>query len=229
LVRRFADRKLVLLRRHLSLVYLLINVLVAVGVLWILRYSSEPNSRTAELEQIALAGFSSRAVLRALGHRATPGKQHAGASETKVKTSRDSGDVLDDLLNKIVRDLDTDLHRRELQVAAALSGVSFPQLYVTIKSLLIANVLEQIAEDKRAMIEGSLVRIDNVSLQDEHAARDAFVLLCIEVAGEKWLRSGLIVYQRRWKDLSPPALRLAVPWWRWRLRRELGGRPSTSA
>jgi hypothetical protein len=52
-----------LLFRLRSVLYVVLNVGLAVIALAGLRYLTEPNSRVSELEQIALAGISARVVL----------------------------------------------------------------------------------------------------------------------------------------------------------------------
>ena len=196
LVSRFRDEPLLVLRGLPAHLYLALNAGLALLVLWLLRLASHPDDNVAALEQVLLAGFGARVLVRTkmVGFRTSSG----GKAE-----EIGPGAVVEQLLGAISRRADRNRAAERLAaVSAQLDGLGLEVALQFIAEM--AGAMQDLTEDEKQQITGNVQNIVSRSDIDERTRVHLLGYLIVNFAGDDFLRKVTAPYRNARGAAGPP-------------------------
>jgi hypothetical protein len=178
LMGRFKDEPLRVLVGRPGLFYLLVNAALAAVVLLALRFASKPNNATLALEQVLLAGFGARILIRTkvVSLRGREGTEEIGP-----------GMVFEQLLSTISREADRDRAGARLKtVTKHLDGLTYAQARPVFLAEIAGAMQDLTAAEKTSLTE-SLKTIDGNADLNDGTRLDLLGFLVLDYAGEGFL------------------------------------------
>lgn len=192
LIGRFRDEPFRVIGSRPGLVYLALNAVLAAVVLGGLRYADPPKPGLPALEQVLLAGFGARIILRT---KIVGGGGKAGAGDTGP------GAVFERLLATISRSADRQRATDRLQlVREVLAGVEWIKIRDFFPAEL-GGALQDLGEQEKNEIRKAREFIERRPYLDDPTRVHLLGYLILAYGGENFLRELVGLYRER----HPPA------------------------
>lgn len=189
LLGRFKDEPFKVLRSGPSAAYFLLNGAVAALVLLGLRSAAEADTGIGQLEQVLLAGFGARVLVRTkvVGIRTKEGAaQEVGP-----------GAVFDQLLTSISREIDRDRAVERLTtVTELLRGLSRARAH-DFFVMEMAGAMQDLTDAEKSDLTANLAQIEASTDLDEATRLDLLGYLILNYAGEEFLKGLVGLYRQR--------------------------------
>ncbi|HEY1331895.1 MAG TPA: hypothetical protein VGH10_10545 [Actinomycetota bacterium] len=197
LVGRFKDAPVHVLATLPGLFYLLLNAALAVVVLWLLRIGSLPVSGPSAVEQVILAGFGARIIVRTkvVGYRSKDG------------TTMDLGPgaVFEKVLATISRAADRNRAADRVDlVRPLLDGVRYADARRFFVNEM-AAAMQDLTDEEKQQINKNLDLIDSRTDVDEGTRVDLLAYLVLDYAGPEFLQKLVELYRKRFPEPLPPS------------------------
>lgn len=192
LMQRFKDEPFKVLWGLPGLAYLTLNGALAAVVLLGLRFASDPTTTTVALEQVFLAGFGARVIVRTkvVGFRTKDG------SEQEIGP----GALFEQLLSAVSREADRDRAAQRLDTASSqLEGVPWKDARASFIAEM-AAAMQDLTDAEIARIAASLKIISENPELDDATRLDMLGMLIMNYAGEEFLKKLVSLYRKR----NPP-------------------------
>jgi len=176
LMRKFRDQPFLVLRTLPGALYVLFNAVVGAAALGVLRYLGDPATNFAVLEQVVLAGFGARLVLRM---RTVPMRSRGGEEE-----EAGIGPAVENLLVTLNRAVDRKQATQRLQsVAKRMEGIPFDEA-VDFFLAQLGGAMQSLTDEEKQSIAGARADIEAL----HPAARsDLLGYMILEIAGPRFL------------------------------------------
>ncbi len=189
LIGRFRDEPLRVVGSRPGLVYLLLNALLAAVVLIALRYVSPPATAIAALEQVLLAGFGARILVRT----------KIIAARGKDGTTEETGPGLffERLLGSISRTADRGRAADRLKlVATLLEGVTWEHARTFFLAEL-AGAMQDLTAQEKTAIQTNFEAMSTQAGLDDATRVNLLGYLVLDYGGETFLRELASLYRKR--------------------------------
>lgn len=203
LIGRFKDEPLKVLIGWPGLFYLAFNAGLSAAVLLILRSGSPPGSAAVAWEQVLLAGFGARVIVRTkiVGYRSK------GGTEQDIGP----GAVFEKVLAAISREADRGRAGDRLAIIRPLlDGVRFEHARPFFVDELVA-AMQDLSEEEKKQINDNLDLIDGRTDMDEETRVDLLGYLILGYGGEDFLRQLVELYRDRFPEPTQPSPPPASP------------------
>lgn len=189
LMGRFRDEPLRIVYSRPGILYLFLNAVLAVIVLAALRYASRPQTGILALEQVILAGFGARFLVKTkvVGWRGRDGKSE----------DIGPGTFFERMLTSISRTADRGRAADRLRfVSELLDGIAWEQAR-TLFAVEMAGAMQDLTDEEKSLIQKNLRIIDTKRDLDDSTRVHLLGYLILEYAGEEFLRVLADLYFRR--------------------------------
>jgi hypothetical protein len=200
LIGRFRDEPFQVFLKPAGLAYLLLNGILAAVVLWGLRYAGRPETDVLALEQVLLAGFGARILLRTklVGIRGRAGtEQDVGP-----------GAFFDKLLSTLSRAADRDLASKRLaETSDLLKGVRWEKAGAFFEAEM-AGAMQDLTADEKREIRTAIEVIQGRDDLDNATRVDLLGYLVLEYGGREFLEALVKLY---WDRFPPEEAAPAEP------------------
>jgi len=211
-----------LFSRMRAILYVMISAAFASGLLWLLRYLSEPSNRLAAVEQIALAALGAGVAVKGPRAQLTNARGE-GASIPGVARA---GAIIDQLLRTLSQEIGQDVRNKQTRLVAAAAHVkyeiAFPMFIEHLGHSGISLDDDKTEKERREELNRQRERIDALAIESDEVARDALLYLVLERGGESYLSTLMDTYDiRTERERQRPRwfrLRRRARYRRWKLK-----------
>jgi hypothetical protein len=188
LIGRFRDEPTRVIFSRPGLLYLLLNAVLAAVALGCLRYADPPKSPASVFEQLFLAGFGARVLLRT---KVVGAQGKDGAADTGP------GAVFERLLARISRSADRSRATYRLQlVRELLDGVDWIKIRAFFPAEL-GGALQDLADQEKEEIRVARNRIEGQADLDDLTRVHLLGYLILTFGGEEFLKELASLYRKR--------------------------------
>ena len=178
-----------MLRGFPGFAYIALNVGLGLIVLWLLRLASHPGTNVAGLQQVFLAGFGARVIVRT-----KVATWPAGGGKTE---DIGPGAFFDRILVAISRAADRDRAEERINlVASELKGVAWS----TARPLFVAEMaaaMQDLTPDEKKQISENVNDIDTREGLDDETRLDLLGYLVLDYAGEPFFKKLVVLCKER--------------------------------